>query len=124
MPYRDPYSWKLFGGWEDAGLRSYPSNHATVAFAAATTLSQELGGMVPWFAYPIATAVAWSRVYDDAHWASDVALGALVGIFSSRLVVRYGHRRGGPLERWLLIESDPAERVTRLGLQFPIALLE
>ncbi len=117
--YHDPYAWELFGGWSESSRRSYPSNHATIAFTLAGVLSEEFGGAAPWVAYPVATAVAWSRVYHDAHWASDVTVGALVGIFSSRLVVRFGHGHGGPLERWLLVEVDPEEG-TRVGLKLPV----
>ncbi|HEU0301829.1 MAG TPA: phosphatase PAP2 family protein, partial [Longimicrobium sp.] len=39
-------------------------------------------------AYGGAAAVGWSRVYDDKHWASDVAGGALVGILAGRTTVR------------------------------------
>jgi membrane-associated phospholipid phosphatase len=38
--------------------------------------------------------VGWSRVYDDKHWASDVAAGALVGILAGRSTVRLLHRAG------------------------------
>jgi membrane-associated phospholipid phosphatase len=118
--FHDPYGWRLFAGVDDDGRRAYPSGHASAAFAAATALSEELGGAAPWIAYPIATVVAWSRVHDDKHWASDVTMGALVGIFSARAVVRYGHRRGGPLERWLLLEVDAANGRSFFGLRAPV----
>ncbi len=118
--FHDPYAWKLFGGRDDASKRSYPSNHATTAFTLAGVLSEEFGGPVPYIAYPVATAVAWSRVYHDAHWASDVAIGALVGIFSARLVVRLSHRQGGPGERPLLFDTDPIDGSTRIGLRLAL----
>lgn len=118
--FHDPYGWRLFAGADDDGRRAYPSGHTSAAFAAATALSEDVGGPTPWIAYPLATAVAWSRLHDDAHWVSDVTMGALVGIFSARTVVRYGHRRGGPLERWLLLETDPTTGITYLGLRAPL----
>jgi membrane-associated phospholipid phosphatase len=38
-----------------------------------------------------ATLVGLSRIYHDAHWASDVALGAAIGTFGGLKVVRYSH---------------------------------
>ncbi|MGE0632914.1 MAG: phosphatase PAP2 family protein [Pseudobdellovibrionaceae bacterium] len=58
---------------------SFPSNHASNIFAAATYLS---------FLYPpariyllgFATIIAYSRVYVGVHYPFDVLVGALVGI--------------------------------------------
>ena len=63
-----------------------PSGHSTMAFALATSLSDDIHR--PWATvglYGMASAVAWSRVNDNRHWFSDVATGALVGITSSKL---------------------------------------
>lgn len=54
---------------------SFPSGHATAAFAAATLLAGRRRGR--WFA--LAAAVAASRVYVRMHHASDVVGGALLG---------------------------------------------
>ncbi len=116
----DPHTWTLFAGWGDASRRSYPSNHAATAFAVAAVLSEELGGAVTWLAYPIAGVVAWSRLHDDVHWASDVTLGAVVGIFSARLVVRSRRQEDSVLERWFWFETDPTDRAVRLGVQVPV----
>lgn len=118
--FHDSEEWRFLGGWKNDHRRSYPSGHATAAFTIAAALSEEFAGATPWVAYPIATAVAWSRLNDDVHWASDVTMGALVGIVSARAVVRYGHRRGGPLERWLLLDADPRASAVRLGLRLPL----
>jgi len=85
----------------------------------AAVLSEELGGLTPWLAYPLATGVAWSRVNDEAHWVTDVLMGAAVGTFAAKLVVRYGHRRGGWLERTLLIEADRQGSGLALGVRLP-----
>jgi membrane-associated phospholipid phosphatase len=70
-----------------SGQASMPSGHTTMAFALATSLSDEIHR--PWATvglYGMATAVGWSRINDNRHWFSDVAAGALVGITSSKLV--------------------------------------
>jgi membrane-associated phospholipid phosphatase len=111
--------WDFFGGWHSDGARaSYASGHTSNAFAIATVFAEELGGAAPWIAYPMAAGVAWSRVNDEAHWASDVVMGALIGIVSGHLVVRHGHRHGGWLERTFLEPSPTLDRLD-VRLQIP-----
>jgi membrane-associated phospholipid phosphatase len=113
------HEWDFFGGWGDDGAqRAYPSGHSSNAFAIATVFAEELGGAAPWIAYPVAVGVAWSRVNDEAHWASDTVMGALVGMVAAQLVVRRGHRRGGWLERTFLEASSSLDRLD-IGLQIP-----
>jgi membrane-associated phospholipid phosphatase len=114
------HDWDLFGGLLGDERRSYPSGHSTNAFTMAAVFAEELGGATPWIAYPLATGVAWSRVNDDVHWASDVVMGALIGIVAGQVVVRRGHRGEGWLERTFL--SEPTRSVARIdvGLQIPI----
>jgi membrane-associated phospholipid phosphatase len=69
-----------------SGQVAMPSGHSAVAFALATSLSDDIRR--PWATvglYGMATAVAWSRVNDNRHWLTDVAAGALVGITSAKL---------------------------------------
>ena len=118
---RDPDDWGFLEGWREGGPRqSWPSGHTTAAFAVAAALSEELGGPTPWLAYPLAAGVAWSRVNDEAHWATDVLMGALVGTVTARIVVRHGHHPGGWLERALLLERGPSGSETLLGLRVPV----
>ena len=73
--------------------QAFPSGHAVVAFSLASAVAEE--ARTPWVtaaAYTGAALVGWSRVYDDKHWASDVAGGALVGILAGRGAVRLLHR--------------------------------
>jgi membrane-associated phospholipid phosphatase len=66
---------------------AFPSGHATVAFALATSLSEEIRR--PWAAallYAGATGTAWSRLNDQQHWLSDVLAGAAVGITAAKMM--------------------------------------
>jgi undecaprenyl-diphosphatase len=65
---------------------SFPSGHATAAFAAAVLLADR--HRLPWFG--LATVVAGSRVYVRMHHASDVLGGAAFGL-----------ALGGVLRRWV-----------------------
>jgi membrane-associated phospholipid phosphatase len=67
-----------------SGHASFPSGHATLAFATATALDRETrAGWVPLVAYPLAALVGWSRVRDDQHWTSDVVAGAALGAWTA-----------------------------------------
>jgi len=73
---------------------SFPSGHATNAFAFATAVAAHYDGwVVPTIVYSIATGVAFARVNDRAHFPSDVLAGALIGHAVARSVV-YRHRSG------------------------------
>lgn len=64
---------------------AFPSGHATLAFAMATSLADDIH---PTWAkvglYGLATGVAVSRVYQEQHWVSDVVGGAVLGIASAK----------------------------------------
>jgi undecaprenyl-diphosphatase len=64
----------------DKNFDSFPSGHATNAFAFATAIAGHYDGwLVPTIVYTIASGVAASRVNDHVHFPSDVVAGALIG---------------------------------------------
>ncbi len=66
---------------------SLPSAHTATAFAVATSVASVYGyeyKFVPPIAYGVATLVGLSRINDNAHWATDVMAGAVVGYFSAK----------------------------------------
>jgi membrane-associated phospholipid phosphatase len=73
---------------------SFPSGHTTVAFAAATVFAKEYNNtpIIGVIAYSAATLVGLSRITENAHWASDVFVGATVGYLAGREVVNNYHR--------------------------------
>lgn len=110
-PYVDPHDPNAFGKGRlvdfDSRLESFPSGHATVAFALAGALTEETAHHWPGrqrvvapVAYATAAGVAFARMYRDRHWASDVLAGAVVGTLVSRRVVRALHTGGaGPFSK-------------------------
>lgn len=78
----DPYDFAFFDTHS-----SFPSGHATVAFALSKSLSDDIDRR--WASvglYTLAAASAYARLIDDMHWASDLVAGAAVGYFSAALV--------------------------------------
>ena len=75
---------------------SFVSGHATRAFALATTVA----GFYPekkWvgiISYSLATATSLGRVISKEHWTSDVIVGAALGYFIGRGVVKFNDKIG------------------------------
>jgi Membrane-associated phospholipid phosphatase len=68
--------------------KSFPSGHATMAFAAARSLDKEFRKdciWVPIVGYAAATAVGVERVVNDRHHWYDVVAGAALGFGSAEL---------------------------------------
>ena len=63
---------------------SFPSGHASAAFLAATLLSERSKVKPLW--YGLAAIVATSRIHVRIHHASDVVVGAGIGLALGRLV--------------------------------------
>jgi hypothetical protein len=68
--------------------QSFPSGHTAIAFMAAEFVHQEYKDQSIWYSvggYAIATGTGVLRMYNNAHWLSDVVAGAGFGILSSKL---------------------------------------
>jgi undecaprenyl-diphosphatase len=66
---------------------SFPSGHSAAAFAFATGASTRMPELTP-ILFPLAGAVAYSRVHTGVHYPSDVAAGVGIGIGSGVLAAR------------------------------------
>jgi membrane-associated phospholipid phosphatase len=65
---------------------SMPSQHTAMAFVAASFLDHELGYISPWISvggYAAASWVGIARMANNSHWASDVLMGAAVGLLTT-----------------------------------------
>ena len=71
-----------------SGASSFPSGHATEAFAVASVIATRYdSGWVKGVAYGSAALVGFARVHHQAHFLSDVTAGALIGTAVGRAVV-------------------------------------
>lgn len=91
-------NFQLMRGLKDDEYRSFPSGHVTAAFAFASIVSAETSHWWPesrWLIGPIvysgAALTGVSRIYNNAHWASDVVAGAAIGTLTGLKVYKYQH---------------------------------
>ena len=80
-------------GTRDRPNSSFPSSHAANAAAIALVLALRWPRLSPAFAL-LAALVAFSRVYLNRHFLSDVLVGAAIGVALSWLTVRWLRSRG------------------------------
>ncbi len=89
-----PTEAESFGNFNGFGFSShdvsFPSGHATSAFAVATVIATQYGDhiAVPIMAYSLAGLTAAARLNDNAHWASDVFVGSAIGYLTAKMLIR------------------------------------
>ncbi len=72
---------------KEATEKSFPSNHAALAFALAMSvylINKKWG----WFFLILAGLVGWGRIFVGVHYPSDILAGLGVGILSVLLIRR------------------------------------
>lgn len=110
--------------------RSFPSGHTAISYMLATMLHKEYGCRSPWISlggYAVATATAASRMVHNRHWASDIVVGAGIGvlmtevgyyladlIFKERGLSNWAY--ADPLDRW----RNPSFFSTDLAMSLPL----
>lgn len=93
-----PDTGERYNRWDGPGFStdnlSFPSGHASTAFALATVVAEESEiPSVAFTAYGIASLVALSRLNDNVHWSSDAFFGATLGHFTARAVLRFHQKK-------------------------------
>jgi membrane-associated phospholipid phosphatase len=83
-----PHTGHVYGFWE--GGNSFPSGHSSLSFAMAVVAVDHFEDhrWVPWVAYPLAGAIAGSRITSGHHFFSDVAAGTFIGFAVGRYLPR------------------------------------
>jgi membrane-associated phospholipid phosphatase len=83
-------AWRFDPFTTSGAYHSFPSSHSVHAFslaAGAAIVSKH--SAVSATAFAAAGVVAWSRVYDDEHWTSDVTASAILGVAAAATTVRW-----------------------------------
>src|SRR5439155_22996610 len=102
-----------------SGKSSFPSGHATLAFAAAAALDRETDApWVPWLAYPVAGVVGWSRLRDNEHLLSDVVAGAAIGFWTANKTEDFLEARAARGGTRVGMTVKPAGPGPMLGVRF------
>ena len=117
-----PYDFRYLRGFTEFDARAFPSIHASGAFAAATVLVVETSRRNPranWVVAPISYALAaspsYARMYLAEHWASDIFMGAFMGVLAGDRVVTYSHAHpNNRIDTSML--GQPAEGLTLVPL--------
>jgi membrane-associated phospholipid phosphatase len=96
----DPDNFQMGRGFHKGNgpFVSFPSGHTAAAFAMAAVFTQEAALWHPGaervigpLAYGGGAAIGLARMYQNVHWASDLPLATLIGIWSGMKVVRHSH---------------------------------
>ena len=93
--------------WLDWTYQSFPSGHATTAFALATVI----GFISPRWFYPgvaMAALIALSRVSMGVHYPSDIVAGAILGLLGAYFTRWLFAKRG-----WMFASDRAGRTVTR-----------
>ncbi len=91
---------------------SFPSGHASIAFAGATFLQVRYGWEYGIPAFLAAAFVGYSRVESDEHWTKDVVGGAAIGIASGLIFTSQYRKEPGQVFLFPLI----GKKSTGIGL--------
>jgi membrane-associated phospholipid phosphatase len=86
-PFEGNGDGKFFQGGD-----SFPSQHSSIAWSIASVWAHEYPGTLSQtLAYGLASAVTLTRVTSQQHFASDAAIGSLLGWYYGRQVYRAHH---------------------------------
>lgn len=102
-PYTGQGAYSWHGPFSNAGNdnQSFFSGHASLAYSTATMifLHSKKKWWVGLLSYTAATGVAISRMQKQAHWASDVVLGSVIGSAVATFVYKQQEKRRNPVQK-------------------------
>ncbi len=99
---KDNYSWS--GPFKNVQDESFFSGHTSIAFCTANMiyLHSNKKWWVGVLTYGAATGVGLSRMQKQAHWASDVFVGSIMGIAISSFVYKQQQKRRAEIKKFIL----------------------
>jgi hypothetical protein len=107
-----------------AGGSSFPSLHASAAFAIGTVFAESGDDEYRWLrrfiGYGTAAATGYLRLHDNAHWLSDVVAGAAVGIATAHFSINRRLERVQHLEGLNVSVAPIAGGGLELNLSLPM----
>jgi membrane-associated phospholipid phosphatase len=84
----NPFHW-------DSAYFAFPSGHAATVFAAATVAAAQVDNVFfDFFVYTAASLASFARIYEDAHWSSEVLVGASIGHFVAKKLLSLDKKAG------------------------------
>lgn len=87
---RRPSETSKVDDWRNSGA-SFPSMHASTAFAVGTVLAESGNDNDRWtrraIGYGLALATCYERVHGNSHWLSDTVAGAALGIATAQFTM-------------------------------------
>jgi len=90
-----------------SGNYSFPSGHATQAFAVASVIATHYDSIwVKGTAYGVAALVGLARMDHNAHFLSDVTAGALIGTSVGMATVEFNRQQRGALSFIPMIDRE------------------
>jgi membrane-associated phospholipid phosphatase len=113
----DPNSWRKSGS-------SFPSVHATAAFAIGTVLAESGNDEYRWMrrflGYGMAGFTGYERLKHNAHWLSDVVAGAALGASTASFVMhRTYHSNGNSVNSSLMVVPVDGGAMLSYNLTLP-----
>jgi membrane-associated phospholipid phosphatase len=112
---RDPNAWGRGSGG------TFPSTHASAAFAVGTVLAESGSDEYRWLrgflGYGLAVATDYERLKHNAHWLSDVVAGSALGGASAYFVMRRKERSDEKMQVMLVPTDGGAQLTFKLSLR-------
>lgn len=106
-PSQDDQQHRFFA--YDQSTMGMPSGHSFSAFCLAEIYGAEYGRPVP---YALASVIAYSRIYNRAHWPSDVFVGSLLGVIAGVQTRHLAEENGAPRMRFSVIPREDTPLLT------------
>ena len=120
-PFTEDGPWMFRAVQIDNLHLSFPSGHATVAWAVSAVLAVRIDTPIAsGVLYGLALATAFQRMDRDQHWASDVLLGSAIGFSVGKAVVRMHDARVASAQASLEWDVAPLLGGERNGLALSV----